>query len=89
MDLAIDRNKVPNLEWKWNETEIGYEGVRTQNGVLLWFTFRYAHYGNILAMEQSFEDYLHYGPLKDSITSEAMLEIYDTLMNAVQSDNMF
>ena len=89
MDLNIDKSKIPNLEWKWNENEIGFEGVRTQNGLLLWFTFRYAHNGNTLAAEQSYDDYIKDGPLKENIPSDAMLEIYDVIMGAVGGDTLF
>jgi hypothetical protein len=89
MDIIIDKSKVPDLEWKWNENEIGYEGVRTQGGQLLWYTFRRAHNGNIMAIEQKYEDFIHYGPMKDNLPSDIMVEIYDVLMGAVQGDNLF
>lgn len=89
MEINIDKSKIPNAEWKWNENEIGYEGVRTQNGVLLWFTFRYANYGNMLAAEQRVEDYIKDGPLKENIPTDIMVELYDVIMGAVQGDNLY
>lgn len=86
MDINIDSSKIPNLEWKWNESEIGYEGVRTQPKGLLWFTFRHAHNGNMLAAEQRYEDFMKDGPLKENIPSDVLVEVYDVIMGAVQGD---
>lgn len=86
MDIIINKAKVPNLEWKWNENEIGYEGVRTQNGVLIWFTFRFAHNGNILAIQQRLEDFIKDGPMKENIPADIMVDVYDVIMAAVEGD---
>ncbi|GEM_PF-2523499 len=90
MDLFIDKKKVPNNRlWKWNENEIGYEGVCTNDGMLKWFTFRNAHNAPMLAAEQSFEAYIKDGPMKESIPADIMLDIYDVIMNATQTDNLY
>jgi len=85
MDINIDHSRVPQREWKWNENEIGFEGVHTYDGSLKWFTFRHAHSGNTLTIEQTFEDYLKDGPLRESIPPDVMIELYDDIMNAINS----
>jgi len=85
MDIIIDHSRIPGKEWKWNENEIGFEGVHTNDGCLKWFIFRFAHNGNTLAIEQTFEDYLRDGPLKESIPADVMIELYNDIMNAVNS----
>lgn len=90
MDLLIDKSKIPNNRlWKWNENEIGYEGVCTNDGMLKWFTFRHALNGHTLAVEQSFEEYIKDGPMKESLPVDIMLDIYDVIMKAVQPDNLY
>jgi hypothetical protein len=83
MDLIIDRSKIPQKEWKWDENEIGYEGVNTNNNGLKWFTYRHAHRGNTLSFEQTYEDFIREGPLKESIPADIMVDLYDCIMNAV------
>ena len=83
MDLIIDRSRIPQREWKWDETEIGYEGVNTFDGCLKWFTYSHANGGNTLYVEQSYEDFVRDGPLKDSIPADVMVELYDNVMSAV------
>jgi len=85
LELNIDKSRIPQREWRWNENEIGYEGVNTFGGKLKWFTYRNLHNGNIIASEQSFEDYVHYGPLKENTPADVMIEIYQLIMNAVDS----
>jgi hypothetical protein len=89
MDIIIDKTKIPHREWRWNENEIGYEGVRTYGSGLKWFTFRKQHNGDILGVEQRYEDYIKDGPLKENLPAEIMLDIYDIIMSAVQTDNLF
>ncbi|HEY3251627.1 MAG TPA: hypothetical protein VGK25_10965 [Ignavibacteria bacterium] len=83
MDLIIDRALIPQKEWKWNENEIGCEGVNTFDGCLKWFTYRKEHGGNTLTVQQSYEDFMRDGPLKDSIPADIMLEMYDDIMSAL------
>lgn len=87
MEIFIDHNKIPRKEWKWNENEIGFEGVNTFDGCLIWFTFRYAHGGNTLSIEQSFEDFLKDGSMKESIPADIMIELYDHVISAVEDYN--
>lgn len=83
MDLIIDRSRIPHREWKWNENQIGHEGVNTFDGCLKWFTYRHAQEGNTLTVEQSYEDFIREGPLTDSIPADIMVDLYDSVMGAV------
>jgi hypothetical protein len=85
MDLNIDASKVPKKEWKWNENEIGYEGVNSFDGCFKWFSYRSGHNGNTVTIQQSYEDFIKDGPLKESIPADYMLELYDCVMSAVDS----
>lgn len=86
MDINIDSAKVPKREWKWNENEIGFEGVNSFDGCLKWFTYRHGHNGNTVTIQQTFEDFIKDGPLKESIPADIMLELYDDVMSAVETD---
>ncbi|HJY63959.1 MAG TPA: hypothetical protein VJ455_07370 [Ignavibacteria bacterium] len=86
MDIIIDHSRIPHKEWKWNDNEIGFDGVNTKDGCLKWFTFRNAHGGNTITVEQSYEDFLKDGPLKESIPADVIVDLYDEIMNAVESD---
>ena len=85
MDIIIDHAKIPKREWKWNENEIGYEGVNSFDGCLKWFTYRFGNNGNTVTIQQTFEDFLKDGPLKESIPAEMILELYDDVMSAVDT----
>jgi hypothetical protein len=87
LDIKIDYSRIPGKEWKWNENEIGYEGVNTFDKSLKWFTYRNALGGNSLTVKQTFEDFLKDGPLRESIPADALIEIYDVIMGAVENDS--
>jgi hypothetical protein len=57
--------------------------VHTNDGCLKWFTYRHAHEGNTLTVEQTYEDFIKDGPLKDSIPADIMVDLYDCVMSAV------
>jgi len=84
MDLIIDKTKIPRKEWAWNENEIGYEGVNSFDGKLKWFTYRNALQGNMISVEQSYEEFIKAGPMKENIPADIMLELYDMIMGAVE-----
>ena len=83
MDLIIGHSRVPRKEWKWNENELGYEGVNTVEGFLKWFTYKNGLGGNTITIRQSYEDFIRDGPLKDSMPADIMLELYDDIMSAI------
>jgi len=70
------KESIPGRDWKWNENEDGFEGVKIEDDRLLWFSHREnPHSPDIAARFQEFQSFLNNGPDVSEVPQKIQDEI--------------
>lgn len=84
IEIKVIKSQVPKMEWAWNKSKYGSDGVHTKEGKLVWYYVnRKDPKKAAKTKKQSYESFLNNGPKNTDVPVDVLLDIYNIVVPAM------